>query len=127
MGRAIKALHIPVGEVWTSPTFRARQTVSLAGLPTPTSLAQLGDGGQSMAGANSDQAAWLKAKAAEPPRSGTDTMVVTHLPNLTAAFGEEAAGLPDGAALVFHPVAGRPPEFMGRIRIEEWPQLAGGG
>ena len=125
MGRAIKSLHIPLGDVWTSPTYRARQTVALAKLPQPTSVAQLGDGGQSMSAAAEDQSAWLRGKAAEPPRPGTDALIVTHLLNMTAAFGQEASSLPDGAALVFHPVVGGPPELVGRVGIEEWPRLAG--
>src|SRR5207245_2476818 len=37
MGRAIRELKIPVGEVLTSPTYRALETVRLAQLPNPRS------------------------------------------------------------------------------------------
>ncbi len=48
MGAAIHSLHIPVGKVLSSPTYRAKQTVQLAGLGKPTIFTQLGDAGHSM-------------------------------------------------------------------------------
>ena len=124
MGVAVATLRIPFGEVWSSPTYRALQTVRLAGLPTPKTAPELGDKGVSMQAAGADQSAWLKAKAAERPRPGVDTLVVTHYPNLTAAFGQTAMGMTDGEELVFRPSAAGPPESIGRIRIEAWPGLA---
>jgi phosphohistidine phosphatase SixA len=54
MGRAIKVLRLPVGEVWSSPTYRALQTVRLAGLPAPATASELGDRGRSMQAAGMD-------------------------------------------------------------------------
>jgi hypothetical protein len=51
-------------------------------------------------------------------------IIVTHLPNINEAFAENAAGLSDGEALIFHPDGHAPAAFVGRVRIEEWPQLA---
>ena len=127
MGRAIMALRLPVGEVWSSPTFRAQQTARLAGLPEPSTAPELGDRGQSMQAAGTDQAAWLKARVATPARAGTDTVIITHLPNISAAYGAAAAGLADGEALVFHPRGQGPPELVARIKAEDWPKLAAAG
>jgi phosphohistidine phosphatase SixA len=124
MGKAIRALHIPIGEVWSSPTYRALETIRLAGLPRPKTSVELGDRGQSMRAAGRDQSAWLRAKVAEQPRHGTDTVLVTHAPNMAAAFGEAAANLTDGEALVFRPAAGPAPHLVGRIGIGDWPNLA---
>jgi phosphohistidine phosphatase SixA len=123
MGQAIRALHIRIGQVWSSPTYRALQTARLAGLPKPVTAPELGDHGASMSAATNDQSAWLQAKAAEAPRRGTDTVIVTHFPNISAAFGQEAKGLSDGEALVFR-ASGGSAELVGRIRIEDWPSLA---
>lgn len=124
MGQAISALHIPVGEVWSSPTYRALQTARFAALPAPMAVVELGDGGQSMQAAGADQSAWLKAKAAAPPKAGTDTIVITHFPNISAAFGQAAGGLADGEALVFRPGGQSPGAPVGRIKIEDWPKAA---
>ena len=103
MGRAIKTLNMPVGEVCSSPTYRALETVRLAGLPIPTIAAELGDGGQSMQAISKGQAAWLQAKVAEKPRAGTNTIIVTQFPNIVEAFGQNASGLAEGDALIVHP------------------------
>lgn len=124
MGAALKTLHVPVGEVWSSPTYRAIETVRLAALPPPKTAAELGDRGQSMQATTNDQSAWLRAKAAAPPKPGTDTLIVTHFPNISAAFGQAAMGLADGEALVFQPAGQSPAEPIARIKIEDWPKLA---
>jgi phosphohistidine phosphatase SixA len=126
MGEALRSLHIPVGEVLASPTYRAQEAVRLAGLSGARSVAELGEGAQGMmANADAERSAWLRKKAAEAPRAGTNTILVTHTPNLIGAFGQNAAGVAAGEALVFHPNGKSEPELVARIKIEEWPKLAG--
>ena len=124
MGRAIKTLSIPIGEVWSSPTYRALETVRLAGLPNPTTAVELGDGGQSMQAISKGQTVWLQAKVAERPRAGTNTIIVTQFPNIAEAFGQEASGLAEGEALIIRPDGAGADEIVGRVKIEEWPALA---
>jgi hypothetical protein len=124
MGDAMRTLHLPVGAVWSSPTYRARETVRLARLRAPRIAAELGDNGRSMQGTSDDQAAWLRAHANETPRRGTDTIIVTQFPNISGAFGDAAAGMQDGEALVVRPTVGTGPRLMGRLAIEQWPALA---
>jgi phosphohistidine phosphatase SixA len=85
MGRALRDLKIPVGELLTSPTYRALETVHLAQLPNPRSYAELGDGGQSMQGEADAQADWLRERVTQL-RTGSDTIIVTHMPNISRAF-----------------------------------------
>src|SRR5262249_13716758 len=106
--------------VLSSPTYRALQTIRLASLPSPQTFPELGDGGQSMQTLGQGPGAWLRAKVAERPRTGTDTLIVTHLPNITAAFGNAAADVKDGESLVFRPDGKGSADLVGRIRIEEW-------
>lgn len=124
MGKALRALHISVREVLSSPTYRARQTVHLAGLPEPRTIPELGDGGQSMQPLQASPAAWLRNVVSQPPLPGTDRLIVTHAPNITAAFGANVADVADGETLVFHPSGNGEAVLAGRIRIEEWPLLA---
>jgi hypothetical protein len=124
MGRAFKTLSIPVGQVWSSPTYRALETVRLAGLPNPTTAVELGDGGQSMHAASMDQTVWLRARLAETPRAGTNTVVVTQFPNIQDAFGQSASGLAEGEALVVRPGSAGADEIVGRVKIDAWPALA---
>lgn len=125
MGEAMRRLRIPIGQVLSSPTYRALETVRLAQLGQPTTYSQLGDGGQSMqADSTGTRAAWLRAKVAESPTAGTNTIIVTHFPNVNEAFPKDAAGLADGEALVFRPDGHGGALVIGRITIEEWPQFA---
>jgi phosphohistidine phosphatase SixA len=124
MGEAIKKLGIPIADVLSSPTYRALETVRLASLGRAQAFPELGDGGQSMQRISEAPAEWLRQKAGEPPRSGTDTVIVTHMPNLVAAFGQAANGAADGETFVFHPDGKGGAELIARVKIEEWPALA---
>jgi phosphohistidine phosphatase SixA len=125
MGAAFRKLHIPVKEIFSSPTFRAREAVRLAALGTPTTRAELDEGAQGMqAKADAARSSWLRETVAKRPQPRTNTLIVTHTPNLVGAFGQTAVGIEAGEALVFHPDGTPNPELVARIRIEEWPKLA---
>jgi phosphohistidine phosphatase SixA len=122
MGKALRDLKIPIGDVLTSPTYRALETVRYAKLGNPKLFAELGDNGQSMQGGTEAQATWLQKRVTQFP-SGTNTIIVTHLPNLTGAFPRLAAGLADGEALIFGPDGKGGATLVARVKIEEWPKL----
>jgi phosphohistidine phosphatase SixA len=121
MGNALRALKIPVGEVLSSPTYRAMETVRLAQLATPQIHAELGDGGQSMKGVGEAEGAWLRERASRLPK-GTNTIIVTHMPNITRAFPEWGA-VADGEAVVVGSDGKGGTRLVGRITIGEWPRL----
>jgi phosphohistidine phosphatase SixA len=124
MGDALRHLQIPIGHVLSSPTYRALETVHLAQLGRPKVYAQLGDSGQSMqADSSGARGAWLRAKAAQVPLRGTNTLIVTHFPNMTEAFGPGAAGLADGETLIFRPDGRGGAPLVGRVKIDEWTSL----
>src|SRR5712692_7153260 len=100
MGKALRELKIPVGEVLASPTYRALETVRYAQLGNPRTYEELGDGGQSMQGGTEAQAAWLQKRVTQFP-SGANTILVPHFANIPLAFPQSASGLADGEALVF--------------------------
>lgn len=125
MGKAIKALHIPIGKVFSSPAFRAMETVRLAGFAAATPEDALGDQGQSMAQLNGPgPAAWLQRAVSEPPPAGSNILIVTHLPNITAAFPKEAQGLKDGESIIFRP--GKSAAIAAHAAIGDWPLAADG-
>ena len=123
MGEALRRLKIPVGEVLTSPTYRARETARLARLPNPRAVSELGEGPQSMQNAvDRAQTEWLQKKVKDLPR-GTNTLLVTHVPNVTAAFPGEVPAVLQGEALVFGSDGAGGTRVVGRIKIEEWGDL----
>jgi phosphohistidine phosphatase SixA len=123
MGNALRGLKIPVGVVLTSPTYRARETVKYAGLPNPQSVEQLGDGGQSMQTVADAAAAWLRERASQTPARGTNTILVTHLPNITRAFPDWQPPPADGESVVLRPTANGQAQVVARVRIEDWAGL----
>jgi phosphohistidine phosphatase SixA len=122
IGRRLKALGVPIGPVYASPTFRALQTARLMGFDTPQARSELGDGGASMAASAAGQAgtAWLKAKAGETPPPAQDALLITHGPNIALAFGDGFKDMGDGEAAVFHPDGHGGFTLAGRIKPEGW-------
>lgn len=125
MGAAIRRLHIPLAAVLSSPTYRALETVRLGQLGEPQTREQLGDSGHSMrADTTGERGKWLRMQVATVPAPGTDTLLVTHLPNIREAFPADVAGLQDGAALIFRPDGHGGAQLVARVAIQEWPRLA---
>jgi phosphohistidine phosphatase SixA len=122
MGKALRDLKIPIGEIYSSPTYRALETLRLAQLPNAKPTPELGDNGQSMSITNEAQAQWLQ-KAVTLFRRGTNTLLVTHFPNLTRAFPQDAMGVEDGEALIFGPDGKGGAKIVARVKIEDWPKL----
>jgi phosphohistidine phosphatase SixA len=122
MGKALRDLKIPIGDVFTSPTYRALETLRLAQLPNVKPIPELGDNGQSMAGGTEAQGAWLRKIVTQFP-AGANTLVVTHLPNLTRAFPQEATGVEDGEALIFGPDGNGGARVVAHVKIEAWPKM----
>ena len=75
-----------------------------------------------MQGGTAAQAEWLKKRVTQFS-SGPNTVLVTHAPNLTAAFPEAAMGLADGEALIFGPDGKGGAAVVARIKIEDWAKL----
>jgi phosphohistidine phosphatase SixA len=117
MGKALRDLKIPIGSVLASPTYRALETIRYAQFGNPQAFPELGDNGQSMAGGTAAQASWLQKKVTEFPK-GSNTLIVTHMPNMSRAFPQSTANLADGEALVFGPGG-----VVARIKVEEWKGL----
>ncbi len=111
-----------MAEVFASPTYRALETVRLAQFPAPHAVPELGENAQSMAGTTDAQSAWLQKKATEFPK-GTNTVLITHFPNMTRAFPQWTSGLADGEALVLGPDGNGGAILIARVKIEEWPKL----
>lgn len=122
MGGALRDLEISIGEVLTSPTYRALETVRFALLANPRAYEELGDGGQSMQGVAEAHAAWLRDKVSQAPSVRMNTIIVTHMPNLARAFPAWGA-VAEGEAVILRPDGKGGTALVGRIRIEEWPRF----
>jgi phosphohistidine phosphatase SixA len=124
MGEALARLKIPIGEVLSSPTFRALQTARQLHAGNATPVTELGDGGQNMrADTEGKRSAWLRAKVNEAPPARTNRLMITHLPNLAGAFGAAAEGMTDGESLIFKP-GGGDARVVARVNMADWAKHA---
>ena len=124
MGDAIRRLNIPIAGVFSSPTYRAMETARRAKFPKPGVYPELGNAGHGMREASGDESQWLKRKVMQWPKRG-NAVFVTHSPNIEAAFPQFAEGMGAGEALVLEKDGHGGINLLKRIKIEEWPALAG--
>jgi phosphohistidine phosphatase SixA len=125
MGDAFQRLRIPVGKVLSSPTYRALETARLAHFPAPQTFDELGDAGNSMsADSAGTRGMWLRSRVGQVPKTGTDTVIITHYPNINEAFASEAKDLAEGEALIFRPDGHGAASLVAHVKIEDWPRLA---
>ena len=120
MGKALRDLKIPVGDVLTSPTYRARETAKLAEWANAKTAPELGDGGANMQAAGEAATKWLQKQVTQFP-TGTNTILVTHMPNLSRAFPKDSSGVADGEALIFASDGAGGAKLVSRVKIEQWP------
>jgi hypothetical protein len=127
MGDAFHRLRIPVGQVLSSPAYRALETARLVDLGPALPYAQLGDAadaGQSTPDPSGTRGAWLRGKVAQAPKAGTNTLIITQAPNITEAFPTESAELSQGEVLIFHPNGQGGASLVAHVKIQDWPRLA---
>lgn len=117
LGRALRALHVPLNEILASPVFRARDTAELAfGDRIEVTMDLVAD-----EYAGSQLRAMIEATRRllrTPPGPGMNRVLVGHRTPLEMAterrFPDEV--LPEGAMAVFLP--GRNPALLGTITAE---------
>jgi phosphohistidine phosphatase SixA len=124
IGEAMRKLNIPVGQVQTSQFNRAVETGTLLGFGAVTSTADITEGGLVVTPAeNNRRAAAMKKLAATVPPAGTNTVLVSHKPNIMDAFGKDWFDIREGEASVFRP-DGSSYRLVVRIQAADWGKLA---
>ena len=68
---------------------------------------------------NNRRAEALRALVATAPDSGTNTLIVTHKPNIRDAFGKDWFEIQEGEASIFKPDGGRF-ALVARVQIGQW-------
>ena len=125
-GAAVRALHVAIGPIYSSPTYRARETLRLAGVGEPQIIEQLAESERGMSGAaERSRIEWLRQAVARSPAAGSNALIVTHTPNIVGAFGSGASGIAPGESLIFESRRDGSTRLLGRITVDEWQKLAG--
>ena len=127
VGYAVRELGIPVGKVYTSKFSRAMETGKLIGGDEVITTIDVTEGGLVATPIENDRrAAALKALVATPPADGTNTIIVTHKPNLIDAFGPDWVSSKDAEASVFKPGDNGRATLVARLQAEDWINAAAG-
>ncbi len=122
-GEALRAAAIPVGPVYTSRFNRAYETAVLAGLKDIETTADVSEGGLVVTtDENNRRAAALKKMLATAPKGGTNTIIITHRPNILDALGKDWFDVKEGEASIFH-VENGAARLVARVQMDEWPRL----
>lgn len=125
VGEAFKALGIPLGAVYTSKFNRAVETGRLISGGRATPSIDLTEGGLVVTPIENDRrAAALKTMAATRPADGTNTLIVTHKPNILDAFGKDWFDVKEGEASIFLPDGAGKAALVARVQAVDWIKAA---
>jgi phosphohistidine phosphatase SixA len=123
-GVALRQAGVPVGAVYTSKYNRAYETAVLAGFKDIEKTADLTEGGLVVSPSeNNRRSEAFRKMLATVPKAGTNTILVTHYPNIIAALGKDWFDVKEGEASIFRPKNGSY-KLMARLQMDEWPRIA---
>ena len=124
LGDAFRQIGIPVGKVYTSRFNRAYETATLAGFKQAEKISELTDAGPGMlAGENAGQTEAFRKMLSTAPQPGTNTVLVTHKPNIVDALGKDWAEVKEGEASIFRPANGNY-TLVARVQMDDWSRIA---
>ena len=122
-GEAFRQIGIPVSKVVTSKFHRAYETAVLAGFTDIEKTFDLTEGGLVVSpNENNRRAEALRKMLDVVPKAGTNTVLVTHKPNIIDALGKDWFDVKEGEASVFRPENGSY-RLVARVQMEEWPRI----
>ena len=123
-GDALRQGGIPVGEVYTSKYNRAYETAVIAGLKNIEKTADLTEGGLVVSpNENNRRIEAFHKMLGTAPKPGTNTILITHKPNIVDALGKDWFDVKEGEASIFRPEGGVY-RLVARVQMDDWPRLA---
>lgn len=123
-GEALRQAGVPVGKVYTSQFNRAYETATLAGFTDIEKTADLTEGGLVVSpNENNHRAEALRKLLATAPKAGTNTVLITHKPNIIDALGKDWFEVKEGEASIFRPENGKY-VLVTRVQMADWPRIA---
>jgi broad specificity phosphatase PhoE len=123
-GEALRQAGVPVGKVYTSLFNRAYETATLAGFTDIEKTADLTEGGLVVSpNENNRRADALRKLLATAPKAGTNTVLISHKPNIIDALGKDWFEVKEGEASIFRPENGKY-VLVARVQMADWPRIA---
>ena len=123
-GDALRQAGVPVGKVYTSKFNRAYETAVIAGFPNVEKTTDLTEGGLIVTpNENNRRAEAFRKMLTVAPADHTNTILITHQPNIVAALGKDWFDVKEGEASIFRPADGGY-KLVARVQMDEWPRIA---
>lgn len=120
LGQFLAGQHVVFGVAYSSEMCRAidtAQRLTSAKVQTTASLTMLPNKSMVPTGEEAQHSRAFRAMVKVPPPAGTNTLLVTHAPNIVAAFGTILSGVQEGEAVVFQPNQSAPSGYEVRWRL----------
>ena len=123
-GDTLHRVGVPIGKVYTSKYNRAYETAVIAGFKDIEKTADLTEGGLVVSpNENNRRVEAFRKMLGAAPKPGTNTILITHKPNIVDALGKDWFDVKEGEASLFRPEDGNY-KLLARIQMDEWPRVA---
>jgi phosphohistidine phosphatase SixA len=120
-GEAFRAAGVPIGKCYSSRFQRAVETARLIAGTDPEATADVSEGGLVVTpNENNRRTQALRRLIGTVPDAGTNTLIVTHKPNILDALGREWFEIKEGEASIFKPDGAGKYTLVGRVQIGQW-------
>jgi broad specificity phosphatase PhoE len=123
-GDAVRQAGVPLGKVFTSKYNRAYETAVIAGFKDIEKTADITEGGLVVSpNENNRRIDAFHKLLGTAPTPGTNTILITHKPNIVDALGKDWFDVNEGEASLFRPDNGSY-KLIARVQMEEWSHIA---
>ncbi len=121
VGEVFKVAGVPIGKSYSSRFYRAVETARLIGGKEPEATLDVSEGGLVVSpNENNRRTHAFRTIVGTAPDPGTNTLVVTHKPNILDAFGKDWFEVKEGEASIFKPAGGGKYAPIARVQIGQW-------
>jgi len=124
LGEAFRRIGAPVGKVYTSRFNRAYETATLAGFKEIEKTPDLTYAKSAASpDKNTTNPEAVRKMLGTAPQPGTNTVLITHTPNIVDALGKDWAEVKEGEASIFRPANGNY-TLVARVQMDDWSRIA---
>ena len=123
-GDSLRKTGVPIGKVYTSKYNRAYETALLAGFPDIEKTIDLTEGGLIVSpNENNRRSEAFRKMLTVLPKDHSNTVIITHQPNIIAALGKDWFDVKEGETTIFRPAEGGY-KLVARVQMAEWSRIA---